>query len=724
MSGADRAVIEHDEARRLWLLSTRGTSYALRCPPGQTVHRQDVTDPLLHLYWGPRIELCDAVRIVGLRWNDGKSHLFESPLDGVEEYPVEGGVRFGEPAVAARFADGGRSVEWTFDGHEITEDADAHELTLRFVDRHHPLALDLHYRVRDDSEVVERWVVARNVGAEDTVELGRLDSAAWVLPQYDSYRLSHLVGRWGGETQLRQVELTEAETVFGSRRGITSHHANPWFAVDDGTATEDTGSVYSGALAWSGSWRIVAQRLTFGGSTVLGGFGHTDFGPYRLAPGETLTTPVFAGLYTSDGFGGASRAWHEHQLRYVLPDPDAVRPVLYNSWEATRFDINEENQRTLAGHAAALGVELFVMDDGWFGARTSAQAGLGDWQVNADRFPNGLGPLIDEVHKLGMEFGIWVEPEMVNPDSDLYRAHPDWVYHFPDRTRHEMRNQLVLNLARPDVADWVFAQLDTLLTDNDIQFVKWDMNRPFTEPGWPANPANPDQLWIDHVHHLYAILDRLRTAHPGVAFESCSGGGGRVDLGILARTDQVWTSDNTDGPDRLIIQHGFSQLYPPRVMSCWVTDVPNHLDKRTVPLRFRFHVAMAGVLGVGGDLTTWTEAELTEAGELIEQYKRVRPIVQHGRQYRLRPPSEGLTAVQYVTAGRDAAVVLAFLGSQRFGEPVPLLRLAGLDEAAWYQVDGTGEPVSGAVLHRHGLPLRMRGDYDSTMLHLTRVERG
>jgi alpha-galactosidase len=248
------------------------------------------------------------------------------------------------------------------------------------------------------------------------------------------------------------------------------------------------------------------------------------------------------------------------------------------------------------------------------------------------------------------------------------------------------------------------------------------MNRVFTEPGWPSNADNPARLWTDHVHNLYRVFDRLRAAHPDVAFESCSGGGGRIDLGILARTDQVWTSDNTDGPDRLIIQHGYSQLYPARAMSCWVTDVPNFLDPRTVPLRYRFHVAMAGVLGVGGDLSEWSDAELDEAAELITQYKKVRSIVQHGRLYRLRPPSDGLSAVQYVTADRAQAVVLAFLGAQRFGQRPPVLRLAGLDPAARYRANGFDVEFTGAALHTYGLPVRLQGDYDSVLVHLTRID--
>lgn len=366
-----------------------------------------------------------------------------------------------------------------------------------------------------------------------------------------------------------------------------------------------------------------------------------------------------------------------------------------------------------------MGVELFVVDDGWFGARTSDRAGLGDWTPNPDRFPAGLKPLADEVHALGMQFGIWVEPEMVNPDSELYRAHPDWVQFQPGRKRTELRNQLVLNLAREDVQEYLWEQLDTLLSSAPIDYVKWDFNRCFTDAGWPGE-AYPQRLWVDHVHALYRLLDRLRAAHPGVAFESCSGGGGRIDLGIMARTDQVWTSDNTDPLDRLAIQHGFSQVHPARAMAAWVTDSPNdQLNGRASSLRFRFVSSMAGVLGVGGDLTRWSDEELAEARTWVELYKEIRPVVQGGDLHRLRAPEGGLSAVQYSRDGE--VVVLAWLQAQHYGEPVAPVRLRGLDPAATYECLETGEVHRGAVLLHHGLRTGLRGDLDAAVFRLRRM---
>ncbi|MFJ2901103.1 alpha-galactosidase [Streptomyces sp. NPDC087212] len=695
-------------------ISDRGRTWLLTGPTvGYAVHLTE-DDELIHLHWGARITLADAEALAARP--DPAYRPFESQLDGREEYPVEGGPRFVRPALSVRTEER-RGTEWHFDGYETDEGAEGAEgedgeLRLRF--RDDGLTVTLHYRMRHD--VLERRVTLANDGPD--VELLRADSATWTLPQREGWRLHQLHGAWAAESLLTSAPLTYGDKVIGSRRGHTGHQHLPWVALDT-DATEERGEVYGCALGWSGSWRIAVAHLPDARVQINGGAGYDDSGLLRLAAGESWTTPVFAGLWSDEGFGGASRAWHAYQRAYVIPDADRDRPVLFNSWEASYFDISEQQQAALARRAAAIGIELFVVDDGWFGARTSDRAGLGDWTPNTDRFPGGLKPLADQVHALGMQFGIWVEPEMVNPDSDLYRAHPDWVQFQPGRARTEFRNQLVLNLAREDVQEYLWERLDTLLSSAPIDYVKWDFNRCFTDAGWPGEPY-PQRLWVDHVSALYALLDRLREAHPGVAFESCSGGGGRIDLGIMSRTDQVWTSDNTDPLDRLAIQHGFSQLHPARVMAAWVTDSPNtQLNGRASSLRFRFVSAMAGVLGVGGDLTEWSEEELTEAAEWVDLYKEIRPVVQRGDLYRLRPPGGGLSAVQYVRG--DEAVVLAWLQSQSYGNPAPALRLRGLDPTASYECRDTGEVHRGAVLLHHGLATGLRGDLDAKVIRLRRI---
>ncbi|MGW6400320.1 alpha-galactosidase [Streptomyces sp. NPDC055134] len=680
-----------DEPSRTFLLTTPNSSYALRI---------GADDSPRHVHWGAPLTLD---QVAALPTHDGLTSSFAST--GGEELAVEGGARFGAPSLLVRYSDGTRGIEWAYEGHEI----DGGHLHVRLRDRHYPLGCTLHYAVHPDSDIVERSLTLRHLGtaetADEPVEILRCDAASWSVPAASGVRLSHTVGEWSGETQLRRTEAPYAETLFTSRRGVSGHYGNPWLMVDGGDADEGHGEVWSMVLAWSGSWRITAQRDHTGGPfTVTGGAGHDGL-TWRLKAGESHRTPVFAGQFSRGGFGATSRGWHRYASAHVLPRPDEERPVVYNSWEATGWDVTLEGQRSLAERAAGLGVELFVVDDGWFGGRTSDRAGLGDWHPNPERFPHGLGPLVNEIRRLGMRFGLWVEPEMTNPDSDLYREHPEWVLHMPHRRRTELRHQLVLNFARTDVTEWAFKWLDRLVSTYAIDFLKWDMNRAFTEAGWPGHP-DAERLWTDHTRGVYSVLDRLRSAHPGLRIEGCAGGGGRADLGMLARTDQTWISDNTDADDRIAIQQGYSQVYPARTMSTWVTDSPNPHTGRTTPLPYRFHVAMAGALGIGGDLSRWTGAELAEARDLVALYKEIRPVVQLGVQYRLTD------AVQY-RAG-DRVVVIAW-GQDRD------LRLTGLSPAAVYVDESTGAEHAGANLLSHGLPLRLpRTDRPSTVIRLTR----
>ncbi|MFH8474890.1 alpha-galactosidase [Streptomyces sp. NPDC018000] len=691
----------------LGVLRTPNSLYALHIGPDGSPR---------HLYWGVPLdtavlaELPDAV--------SPAASSFEADA-AADELAPQTGARFGPAGLQVRFADGTRGAQWQFTGHTV----DNGELRLRLADRRYPLSAELCYRVRPGSDVIERWVELTHTSPADgdgePITVDRLDSASWTAPALSDYRLSHLVGGWNSEFQLHRDRLPVTETVLTSRRGVTSHHASPWLAIDDGTATEERGEVWSTALAWSGSWRITIHRDAVGRTTWTGGFGHEGV-HWTLRPGQSLRTPVFAGLHTPDGFGAASRAWHDYIRDHVLPEPDRERPVVYNSWEATGFDVDHAGQVRLARIASRLGAELFVLDDGWFGARSNDQAGLGDWTPRHQAFPDGLRPLADEVHKLGMAFGLWVEPEMVNRDSELYRAHPDWVLHAPTRDATELRNQLVLNFARPDVEAWAGRTLDRIVRDYRVSWLKWDANRAFTEAGWDGHP-DPDRLWIDHTRAVYRITDRLRADHPGLRIEACAGGGGRVDLGILARTDQAWTSDNTDPVDRIGIQYGFSQLHPARTMAAWVTDSPNTATGRSTPLRFRFHVAMAGALGLGGDLTAWSDDELREAAELVAQYKQIRPLVQHGRQHRLEGEG-GVTALHYAAEDGGEHAVLAWRPTTRFGHQPAPLRLPALDASGYYLDVDHDRRHSGAALVHRGIDLQLPpGDYASRLIRLRRV---
>lgn len=704
-----------DAAGHSWTLQTKTSTYCLKL--------SEDASSLQHVYWGARISN-DAAHEMAQIAKDAWAP-FESSIGIMRvEYAPWGEMLFNEPSLKVEYADGTRAIEWTFEEHGIEHSGKSHTLWLRFRDRAYPLAVTLYYRIYDGHDVIERWVELENTGSTGPILLEQALSADWQLPHREHYRLTYLHGRWGKETQVAQSELTPGKFVLESRRGITSHQFNPWIALDaDGQASQESGEVWSMALAWSGSWQIILETTPYEELHCVGGLNDFDF-RYHLHEGAVLKLPTFAGLYSNEGFGAVSREWHSYELEQIVPAPlDSVRPVLYNSWEATSFAVNEQNQMKLVEKAAALGIEVFVMDDGWFGERNNDQAGLGDWTPNREKFPRGLKPLITRVNELGMRFGLWVEPEMVNRDSDLYRAHPDWVYHFSQRSRTESRNQLVLNLARDDVREWMFKTLDKLLSEYHIEFIKWDMNRPLSEPGWPEQTGNnPERVWLDHVRNLYWVIDELRRRHPHVAFESCSGGGGRIDLGMLSRVEQVWTSDNTDAFDRLRIQEGFSYAYAPRLMMCWVTDCPNFITQRTVPLRYRFHVAMAGSLGIGGDLSHWSEQEQEEARHFIETYKQIRRTIQNGLLYRLQSPRNGnITAIQYNAQQGNEVVVFVYGHSQEFGEAWHSVRLRGLEQEAHYTDVETGNTYSGAYLTQKGLTVKLTGDFASQMFHLQSI---
>jgi alpha-galactosidase len=701
--------IRFDAARRTFVLDAGGTSYAFGIDPDQ--HLQFV-------YWGRTLwrDADFAAPVV----RDGGSFDPRPDLQP-EEYPGWGGPRFVEPALKATFADGVRGVDLVYVSHAIEGDS----LTVHTKDRATDLLVDLVYRVHAAGLLEKRAIVTNRTKARVTLESAQ--AGVWSIPRRaGEYRLTHVTGRWGAENGLAREPVRQGIRLLESRRGNTSHHQNPWFAIDQ-QATETTGEVWFGALAWSGSFRLAVEQTAFGYVRVTGGFNTFDFA-YRLEPGESLETMPYYGGYTDAGFGAMSRMLHRFQRTVLMPQRGMgqPRPVLYNSWEATTFDVTEEGQKSLADKAAALGVELFVIDDGWFGARNTDKAGLGDWVVNTTKFPKGLKGTIDHVRSRGMKFGLWVEPEMVNPDSDLYRAHPDWVMHYPGRPRTEARNQLVLNMARDDVKEHIFQVLDTLVRENDIAFLKWDMNRHFSEPGWPERGADDLQkkIWVQYTRNVYEIIDRLRAGHPDLAIESCSGGGGRVDLGILQRVDQAWTSDNTDALSRVFIQYGHSLAYAPRTMVNWVTDVPN-FDGRSTPLEFRFAVAMMGTLGIGSNLNELSADDAAYAKRMIAFYKRIRATVQMGDVHRLLSPYDGeLSATEYVAADGTQAVLIALLRSQMYGTVFPPVRLAGLDDRATYAVeDQDGKSYgtfSGAFLQNRGLPLALTGDYDAATIVLTR----
>jgi alpha-galactosidase len=714
------ASIRFDKETQVFRIDTADMSYVLGINEKKEVQT---------LYWGKRLNTADTF---AAPHSDPGSSSFDGPINTTrQEFVSWGGGLYIEPDLKITFPDGNRDLVLQYVSYAIKNN----QLTILLKDISREVYVELQYQADATTGILRRSAQVRNK-TTSPLTIEQVASGTWNLPRGTDYRLRYLTGRWAGEWNLHEQMIQPGKTILESRRGSTGDQNNSWFAIDhNGANDQDNGDVWFGALGWSGSWQMSIEQDQIQQVRVTGGPNSFDFG-YRLAPGEHLQTPYFYGGYSHDGIGGASRLLHRFELSSILPNAPhpKLRPVLYNSWEATEFKVDEAGQEMLAVKAASIGVERFVVDDGWFGQRASDHAGLGDWYVNPEKFPHGLKPLIDKVHSLGMDFGLWVEPEMVNQESDLYRKHPDWVLNFTGRPRSEGRNQLMLNLARPDVREYVFQFLDKLLNENDIAFLKWDYNRNWSEPGWPSvAPEDQKKVYIDYVQNLYSILEELRAKHPALEIESCSGGGSRVDLGIMRYADEVWPSDNTDAFDRLLIQDGFTYAYAPGVMMAWVTDSPTWVNQRTLSLEYRFLSSMQGSLGIGANLNNWKPEDFAIAKRMIVQYKQIRETVQRGSLYRLISPQNGSeqSVTETVSEDQRHAVTFVFLHSSQILYPFPRIYLRGLKPDAMYRIaafDGklaAGSPgvESGTFWMQHGVDVDLRGDFRAAAFTLEMVER-
>lgn len=691
------------EENRIFVLETENTHYVFGIDPAGYNR---------HLHWGAK---CDPADYAFTKIGDENSN--HSMLDEYrQELTPFGSTVYRTCDLKAQFADGCREVALRYTGYRLEDDT----LRVAFEDAYYPLQVRLGYRVYPGLDIIKRWVEVENTGSAP-ISFERLFSAGFSLPGMDPYTFENTNGAWGGEFLPCRTVLDGGNLVYESHRGASNHNQSPYFIAHRG-ATETRGAVYFGSLAYSGNFKVIAGRDLYGITRVSLGMNDFDFS-HTLEPGAHWETPpVYCGK--TEGLGEMSRQMNRFCLEHLLPSGFRAEPlpVLYNSWEATEFDVNVADQTRLAEIAAGIGVELFVMDDGWFGARNNDRAGLGDWFVNPEKFPGGLDELIGNVNALGMDFGLWVEPEMVNPDSDLYRAHPDWTYHFPHRHADELRHQLVLNMTRSDVQAYILDCLDRLLTDHNIRYIKWDMNRPFSQVG-AENLADPKMYSYLHTMAVYRIVDELKRRHPAVQFESCASGGGRCDLGAISHFDQVWTSDNTDGIDRMTIQKGYSMLHPIKTMRAWVTDIAG--INKPCSLDFRFHIAMQGALGLGGNLEKYSPEELEICRRNVALYKEIRPLVQFGDLYRiLDADRDEVLCNQYVSRDKMQAVLFLSARGTRFFKKKMNLRFAGLapDRAYAFTLDGVAYKKGGAFLMEVGLPVYVRGADYNQIVRLTAVE--
>ena len=610
-------------------------------------------------------------------------------------------------------------------------DAAAETLSVTLSDDAAGVEVELLYGVYEAWDVITRAVRITNTGT-GAVRLEKAASLCLDIP-FGAWELIHFHGRHTMEMTPERAPLLHGVQSVLSRRGASSHQHNPFVILCEPEATEDAGECYGIMPVYSGSHRTDIELDQAGSVRVVSGINADGFS-WTLAPGEVFVTPEVILAFTADGLTALSHIFHRFIPRCLCRSRYALspRPVLLNSWEAAYFDFDEDRLVRIAEGAAALGAELFVLDDGWFGQRDDDTRALGDWFPHPGKLPGGLSPLIRRVRETGLLFGIWLEPEMVSEDSDLYRAHPDWALRVPGRKPAMSRDQLVLDLSRPEVTDFLYDTISGLLRPHPIAYVKWDMNRSLSDV---YSAALPPERQGETAHRymlgLYGLLDRLTAAFPYVLFEGCAGGGGRFDAGMLAYFPQIWASDNTDPIARLGIQRGLSYGYPPSAVGAHVSSSPNHQTGRHTPLYTRAVTAMAGSFGCELDPAALTEAERAEIRGLIARYRdEIQPLVLTGRYYRLTDTAI-YSAWQLVSEGGDAVLVTVVTRSPE-SNPRPLhLRLKGLDPAAVYtltRADGGGANAdadaaayTGAALMYAGCTLPpLLGDYPCARLYFRR----
>lgn len=717
--------IFYDENQKSFYLGAGKASYVLHV---------DEDGRLLNQHWGARVPdgaiQPDLSHYPTLASFDPRTNALPWEL------PTRGSGWYGEPAVAATNAKGDDMVQLTYVSHAIymgknrlpglpatfaRREGDAETLEIELMDRLTGLRVTAVYGVFERTGAITRSLRLKNESGEDMQINGVLSASA---PVHGSgYDVIHLKGAWARERHVMRQTQGEGEYRIFSQRGASGHEANPFLALCERSATEFSGEVWAVSLVYSGSFEALSYVNNTENSRLSIGL-NPDVFTWKLEPGETFVSPEAAMVYSPDGLNGMSHAFHrlysENLMRSKWFERD--RPILINNWEATYFNFNEEKILQIARRAKELGVEMLVLDDGWFGKRNTDNCSLGDWVVNPEKLPGGLNGLSDRLHDLGLKFGLWFEPEMISPDSDLYRAHPDWCLHVDGRARVEMRNQLILDLSRKEVQDYIIESVSAVLESARIEYVKWDMNRNMTEPFSGAQtPERQKETQHRYMLGLYRVLEVITARFPEILFESCSGGGGRFDPGMLYYMPQTWTSDDSDAVERMFIQYGTSFVYPPCAMGAHVSAVPNHQTGRTTAMQTRGDVALGGNFGFELDLSQLSDADAETVRRLIEREKQVRTLVRTGEFTRLLSPFDHpYAAWQFRARDNSEALICAYRLMTRPATPHLLLRASGLDESAVY-MDDDGNTCSGAALTRYGLWLHLPGDFTSKVIHLRRI---
>ncbi len=652
------------------------------------------------------------------------------------EYPTGGIGDYRESCLNIRNAAGNMGCELHYTGHEIykgkkglkglpasfaTEDeAETLEITLKDADL--DLEVVLSYTAFEKENVITRSVRVQNQGKED-LRIEKILSACLDMDN-ENFSMLSLHGTWARERHIQTGELHYGKQVISSARGESSHQEHPFIALVTNGTEQENGKVYAMHFVYSGNFMAETELCQFDNLRMTMGINPEEFS-WLLTPGEEFQAPEVVIVYSGNGLGAMTRSYHDFYRNHLIRSKFKYekRPILINNWEATYFDFNTDKLLDIAREAKKCGIEMLVMDDGWFGKRNSDNCSLGDWKVNEEKITGGLKHLVDEVNKIGLQFGIWFEPEMISPDSDLYRAHPDWAIQIQGREATQSRNQYVLDFSRPEVRDYAYECVASVLRSANIAYVKWDMNRQLSDLGSSYLPKERQQeLFHRYVLGVYELQERLVMEFPDLLLENCSGGGARFDPGMLYYSPQIWCSDNTDAVERLMIQEGSALIYPLSVIGAHVSDCPNHSVGRVTPFETRGHVALAGTFGYELDITKIPEEDRALIPEQTATYNKYRHLIQQGEYYRIASYRENHKYDCWALSSQDKKEVLVTY-VQVLGVPNSHSRkvfLRGFDPKVTYRLEGTEETYTGEMLMKGGFLMKdFWGDFKSRLYHFT-----
>lgn len=727
--------IKFFEEHKVFKLDAKDTSYIIGII--------DEEQFLGHVYYGKKI-IDENVNYL-LRVNEPPFVPSKNNRDRVSfydsfpmEYSTHGIGDFRETALSVKDSNGNTTCKLQYESHKIYKgkeklkdlpatfgnENECTTLEITCIDKDLNLEVVLGYTVFEALDVITRNVRIKNKGNEKIY----LTKALSMCIDFDGidYDMISLHGSWARERHISRRKVNYGTQVVSSVRGESSHQDSPFIALLDNKATDEFGEVYGFNFVYSGNFLAQVEGCQFDTTRVLMGINPTDF-EWLLEPNDEFTAPEVVMVHSNEGIGKMTRTFHDLYRNNLIRGKfkDKKRPILINNWEATYFDFDTDKLLAIAKEASKVGIEMLVMDDGWFGHRNSDNSSLGDWSVNENKIKGGLKYLVDEVNKLGLEFGIWFEPEMISPDSDLYREHPDWCIHIEGRTPALCREQYVLDLTRKEVLDHVYNSIKNVLSSANIKYVKWDMNRQITDLGSNfITSERHGEILHRYVLAVYDMMNRLTTDFPDILLENCSGGGARFDPGMLYYSPQIWCSDDTDAIERLKIQEGTAMVYPLSAMGAHVSDCPNHTVGRTTPFETRGHVALSGTFGYELDITKIPEEDRNMIPKQVEMYHKYNDLVRRGDYYRIANFSENNSFDAWSVVSKDKNQVLVTC-VQVLGRPnyhSRRIKLKGLDENSMYKNEETNEVYSGGALMNAGMNISLYGDYSSKLIHLIKCD--